>query len=112
TVETALSAKPLFSPGTQWAYSNTNYYLLGTLLQTATNTPYPKLLFDKVLWPLHLKSTSFSLPKGSNVALGYEWNDGAYVPVEGSSTDDPNVAFSAAAMSSSARDLLSWLEDL
>lgn len=112
TVEAALAAQPLFKPGSQWAYSNTNYYLLGTLLQSTTGIAFPKLLWDNVVSPLHLRATSFSLAKGNDVALGYEWNDGAYLPVAGSGADDPSVAFSAAAMSSNARDLLTWLENL
>lgn len=112
TVESALAAAPLFAPGSQWAYSNTNYYLLGTALQTTTGSTYPDLLGQKILAPLHLHSTTFALPRGGDVALGYEWNDGANVPVQGETADAPSITFSAAAMSSSARDLLAWLEGL
>ncbi len=112
SLENALAAPPLFPPGSQWDYSNTNYYLLGTLLESTASTTYPKLLSNKIVVPLHLRGTSFTLPHGGDVALGYEYNDGAYVAAQNTSADDPTIAFSAAAMSSNARDLLAWLDDL
>jgi D-alanyl-D-alanine carboxypeptidase len=112
TLDDALAAQPLFRPGSQWDYSNTNYFLLGTLLESTTRTTYPRLLWNNIVSPLHLRATSFALPHGNDVALGYEYNDGAFIEAQNTSADAPQLSFSAAAMSSNARDLLAWLEDL
>ena len=84
-VETALRSEPLFEPGTQFEYSNTNYYVLGTLLESKTHTPFAFLLQTNVTVPLSLRATT--LPASSD-------------------------GFSSAGMSSNASDLLVWLEAL
>lgn len=111
TIESVLKEPPLFTPGTQWAYSNTNYYVLGDALQRATETPYADLLDANILQPLGLSDTRLSLPWGPNAATGYDYNDGAYIPVE----NDPSaeaLEFSAAGISSNVDNLLRWLDAL
>lgn len=50
--------KPLwFAPGTQWRYSNTNYIVLGLLVETVTGRPFGAVLRQRVLRPLHLSAT-------------------------------------------------------
>ena len=49
--------KPLdFEPGTQWQYSNTNYVLLGLIVQKVSGEPLYKFIRERVLDPLHLES--------------------------------------------------------
>jgi CubicO group peptidase (beta-lactamase class C family) len=48
--------KPLdFEPGTAWQYSNTNYVLLGLIVQKVSGEPLMQFLRDHVLEPLHLE---------------------------------------------------------
>ncbi|OBA88707.1 D-alanyl-D-alanine carboxypeptidase [Mycobacteriaceae bacterium 1482268.1] len=55
------TSKPLlYQPGTNWNYAHTNYVLLGKALEKATGVDMPKLLEDKVLRPLGLRSTTNS----------------------------------------------------
>jgi D-alanyl-D-alanine carboxypeptidase len=44
------------TPGTRWTYSNTNYLLLGILLERVTREPFAALLRDRILGPLGLAS--------------------------------------------------------
>ncbi|MBW4037796.1 MAG: beta-lactamase family protein [Acidobacteria bacterium] len=47
--------KPLdFDPGTKWQYSNTNYVLLGLIVQKVAGEPLDKFIHERVLAPLHL----------------------------------------------------------
>ncbi len=48
-----------FAPGTQAAYSNSNYVLLSYLLQQVYQQPYAVILQEKILDPLHLQHTQF-----------------------------------------------------
>ncbi|WP_228237252.1 serine hydrolase domain-containing protein [Allomuricauda sp. M10] len=48
-----------FAPGTQAAYSNSNYVLLSYLLQQVYQQPYSVILQEKILNPLHLQHTQF-----------------------------------------------------
>lgn len=45
---------PQFQPGTSWAYSNTNYVLLGLLIETVTGKPYYQEIRDRLITPLGL----------------------------------------------------------
>ncbi|MBB5063968.1 serine hydrolase [Granulicella mallensis] len=48
--------KPLdFEPGTQWQYSNTNYVLLGLVVEKVSGEPLGKFIRERVLDPLHLQ---------------------------------------------------------
>jgi D-alanyl-D-alanine carboxypeptidase len=51
-------SKPLrFEPDTAYSYSNTNYILLGQLIERLTGTPYAIQVGKRVLGPLHLRET-------------------------------------------------------
>ena len=54
--------KPLnFAPGTQWEYSNSNYMLLGMILEKVTGRRYVDLLQEHILAPLGMKDSSAAL---------------------------------------------------
>ena len=111
SLDDALREPPQFTPGTQWAYSNTNYYVLGKLLERATGASYADLLQTTVLTPLQLTATTADLPSGPHAAIGYEYNDGGYIPVE-TSDDEETLLYAAAGVSSSVNDMLKWLDAL
>jgi D-alanyl-D-alanine carboxypeptidase len=50
---------PLFDPGTEFSYSNTNYVLLGLVLEQVTGESIGELTRERIIEPLGLKGTSF-----------------------------------------------------
>jgi len=48
-----------FEPGTQAAYSNFNYMLLGALIEAVTQQPYETYITENILQPLDMSRTSF-----------------------------------------------------
>jgi D-alanyl-D-alanine carboxypeptidase len=50
---------PLFDPGTEFNYSNTNYVLLGLVLEQVTGKSIGELNRKQIIEPLGLKDTSF-----------------------------------------------------
>jgi D-alanyl-D-alanine carboxypeptidase len=53
---TAWATKPLdFTPGTDWQYSNTNYVILGLIVQKVSGEPLMQFIREHVLDPLHLQ---------------------------------------------------------
>ena len=50
---------PLFDPGTQFNYSNTNYVLLGLVLEQVTGESIRELTREQIIEPLGLEDTSF-----------------------------------------------------
>ena len=54
---TVSDVRPSFAPGTQHEYSNTNYVVLGELVEAITGRPWHEELRTRILDPLHLKDT-------------------------------------------------------
>lgn len=66
--------KPLdFVPGTKWAYSNSNYVLLGHIVQLASGLSWGEFLQRNIFDPLHLVNTGASSLPGASAqfAIGY-----------------------------------------
>ncbi|WP_404952627.1 serine hydrolase domain-containing protein [Streptomyces sp. 147326] len=57
-VKVALSHAPLFKPGAQLSYSNTNYILAGLIIEKAGGRTYEAEVRDRIIKPLGLKATS------------------------------------------------------
>ncbi|MFG2829844.1 serine hydrolase domain-containing protein [Streptomyces sp. NPDC048434] len=55
----ALSHPPVAAPGTRYAYSNTNYLVLGLVIQAVTGNPYATEIRRRILVPARLDHTSF-----------------------------------------------------
>lgn len=68
-VAIATAHEPLFAPGTSWAYSNTNYVLLGLAVEAATGRPLADELQTRVFDRLALRSTSY--PTGAAIPGRY-----------------------------------------
>lgn len=58
TLET-FGAPPTFSQGSQFAYSNTNYLLLGMIIEQVTGMPFHQALRTRILEPLGLDHAVF-----------------------------------------------------
>ncbi|WP_234433383.1 serine hydrolase domain-containing protein [Streptomyces sp. NRRL WC-3549] len=56
-VAMAMRHEPGFPPGTDWAYSNTNYVLAGMIVQKVTGRSWEQQVHDRVLRPLGLRHT-------------------------------------------------------
>jgi D-alanyl-D-alanine carboxypeptidase len=64
-VAVATSHPPLFAPGTSWSYSNTNYVLLGLVVEAVTGSDLGVELRDRIVRRLGLVSTSY--PTGTAI---------------------------------------------
>jgi D-alanyl-D-alanine carboxypeptidase len=102
---------PLFDPGTEWFYSNTNYVLLGLVLEQVTGKPIGDLYREQIIEPLGLKNTSFPDQADSSIpdphAQGYtlQGKSSGDKPID--STDwSPSEAWTAGSMISTVEDLL------
>ena len=83
TTEDAMLAKfrtypLLYPPGTQWAYSNVGYQLLGFLLSRVTGQYYGDFLQQRIFTPLGMSSVRFmDAPEvPGDCAIGYELQGG------------------------------------
>ena len=55
----AVKQKPYFPPGTGYRYSNTNYLLLGLLVEYLTKDTVADQIDKRLLKPFHLTETSY-----------------------------------------------------
>lgn len=103
---------PLFSPGTKWAYSNSNYFLLGVIIEKITSQSFANFLFENVISKAELKNTylnnldsiiTFRAKAYSKTDKGH-WKNADYMSME--------LPFSAGAIISTAEDLLKWQKQL
>lgn len=56
-LDAALAEKRHFAPGTKWEYSNTNYVVLGLLVQRVTGRPVGEEITRRIIEPLDLRDT-------------------------------------------------------
>ena len=52
-----VSQESLFDPGTEWSYSNTNYLLLGEVIEQVTGMPPETVIRHRILEPIGLADT-------------------------------------------------------
>ena len=107
-------AAPLFAPGEQWDYSNTNIVLLGMVIEQVTKQPIEKLIDEQIAKPLGLEQTSMptSAAFPDPHAHGYTvQGQDDRVPVD--TTDwNPSWAWTAGGMISTMDDLLTYGREL
>ncbi|GIG20007.1 hypothetical protein Cch01nite_07310 [Cellulomonas chitinilytica] len=104
----ATAHPPTFAPGTGWAYSNTDYVLLGMVLERATGQTVGDLVDRRIARPLHLRHTYLQTSEAfrGRYAHGYvtpaDTGDG-YLDLSG--RDDATWAGAAGAMVSTVDEL-------
>ena len=119
--------KPLFPPGKGWSYSNTNYLLLGEVIQAATGRDVGTELADRFLEPLGLHATALQsgtavapAPALGPVADPYERAPGSKVAYKDLADGTGYLPFTSLATSldaagslvSTSADLAHWGADL
>jgi D-alanyl-D-alanine carboxypeptidase len=114
-LDLAAAQDAMFPPGTDYTYSNTNYTLVGMIIEEATGQSWRDAVTEGIVRPLGLAATA--LPAPGDRSLGGPHAHG-YVDVGGTlmdvSTADPSMAGAAGGNSlvSSAHDLVRFLDAL
>ena len=109
-VDVGLQHAPDFPPGQGWHYSNTNYVLLGMILEQVTGKKIRVSFNDKIFKPLRLTQTWW--PTGD--ALPMPFAHGTTVQTLDDKLDDatnrnPSWAFTAGELVSTMADLRAWV---
>ncbi len=90
-VRQALTVPPLSPPGTRFLYSNTDYVLLGAIIERKTGRPWEGVITDRVFRPLGMTSAGFG-PPGAADSTDQPWGhvtaNGRVTPVW---SDNPPV---------------------
>src|SRR5206468_4282407 len=82
-VRIGVSHKPQFPAGTRYAYSNTDYVVLGLIIEAVTRNTLAAELGDRIFRPLQLQATAFP----STPQLADPYAHGYYVFAKPPATD-------------------------
>lgn len=103
------TARPLNNaPGAAYSYSNTNFVVLGRLIEHTTGTPVATQYRQRIIRPLRLRNTSYVHPRTSlsgSYARGYLRQDDTTLPLVDSTEQTVSWAQSAGAVISNGKDL-------
>ena len=94
-----------FAPGTRYEYSNTNFHLLGQLIESVSGRPYAQFLDAQLFRPAAMTATRLAAPPAivPGPATGYLLQGGVNVP---------NTLIFPAALNTGDSGLLSTAPDL
>ena len=95
-----------FPPGSKWEYSNSNYYLLGHVVELVSHQPWSAYIREHIFKPADMSESAFmedetTLP---DMATGYTYEKGALTPA----SSFRGWAGGAGAIVSTGTDLAKW----
>lgn len=97
-----------FDPGSKYEYSNSNYILLGFILEKVYKKSYAELIKAKITKPLKLTLTEVGgkIDTSKDQAKSYQFTNGKY---EVSNETDMSIPIGAGNIISTPRDLLEFI---
>jgi len=103
--------KPAFEPNSKAEYSNSNYYLLGCIIEDITKTPYKTNLKTRIIDKLKLKNTYMvdNVDPKRNEVISYVYKNEKWESIP---EWDMSLPFSAGAITSTANDLTTFLRGI
>jgi D-alanyl-D-alanine carboxypeptidase len=110
-VRWATMQKPLFAPGAKWNYSNTNYVILGLIIEAVTHDTVGNEIRKRLIQPMGLTDTTFpddaAMPApyahGYGLTKQHTWED---VTVD----IPPSLTWAAGGMISTVPDMTRWVK--
>ena len=108
-VKLALADAPANPPGTTFLYSNRNYIVAGSILETLTRTPWETWIEQRLFRPLAMTTAGFGAPATPPSKVDAPWphvvRDGRHVPIPpGVGADNPAVLGPAGTVRCSIED--------
>ena len=111
-LDSALSKPAQFEPGTQWAYTNTNYVVLGMLVERVSQRPVGEQIDERIVKKLGLSHTYFPAPGEEKIRGTHP--QGYHLSAEGKLEDitemDPAWGWAAGAMVSTPSELNTFFQ--
>lgn len=89
------------APGTNFSYSNSNYAVLGAVIERVSDTTWEEFLRTNIFDPLGMSDTGYETA-GDRLAVGYSNGD------EEADAIDMSRPYGGGALSSTVTDLLRW----
>lgn len=109
-IEWCKNEQLIFKTGTQFDYSNSNYLLLGYIIEKVSNMTYEEYMEKNILKPLKMKDTGF-LSKNDIIkdkAIGYSEKDKDSNVYKNSIEGESSLSYAAGEIYSTTEDLYRW----
>lgn len=103
------SQKPSFAPGEKGEYSNTNFVLLGYIIEDVTGKTYEENLAERITSRIHLKNTKYGGKIENLDAQSFAFTDGKWVIQP---QTDMSIPGGAGALISTTPDLTAFITAL
>ncbi|MEU6343440.1 serine hydrolase domain-containing protein [Streptomyces sp. NPDC046977] len=107
-IDLSTAHEPTNEPGAAYSYSNTNFVVLGEMIEHLTGVPMATQYQERIFKPLGLRNTSYVHPDtaiSGSAARGYLTPDDTALPLVDSTEQTVSWAQSAGAVISNAADL-------
>jgi CubicO group peptidase (beta-lactamase class C family) len=103
-----------FAPGTSWGYSNSNYVLLGAVVERASGSTLSEFFRQRLFLPAKLTSTELDDPRHvvPNRVQGYRRDPAASSNFANADWISPSIPGPAGGLRTTISDLLRWSEAL
>lgn len=131
----AFKHSPVFAPGTEFDYCNTNYVLLGLIAEKVEGAPLARIFQDRLFGPLGMKDTLLPASTSNTIpapyAHGYLYGSSSHALADAPYRSDliaaaragalkpnddtrqnPSYALAAGGVISTADDLATWMRAL
>jgi len=102
----------VFRPGTAYSYSNSNYALVGLVVERVSGLAYEQYMAERIFSPLRMTATTARQPPEpsllNDLARGYHWTGGSHEPLPyrfGDSTPEGIGLSPAGGISTTAADM-------
>jgi CubicO group peptidase (beta-lactamase class C family) len=107
-VENYCSDSLQFEPGTKHVYCNSNYYILGAVIESITGKAFSQVLKDQIFDVIGMENSGVDEPNAiiQNRASGYNYNYGDYTNAD--YIDMASTIYAAGGIYSTVADLLKW----
>ena len=114
-VDLAVANPPVFPPGKEYMYCNTNYILLGMIIERVTGRTAAEEITTRLIDRLNLKNTSFPMDSGIREPYLHgnapsEGEEDGSVVLEDLSFCSPSPYWTAGGMISTLDDLKIWIQ--
>jgi CubicO group peptidase (beta-lactamase class C family) len=99
----------LFTPGSQFHYSNLEYEIAGRIVEKVSGQPLFQFMAERIFRPLHMDATIDldAIPEGSS-ALATGYTQTAFAPLEPAPYEGPGWSFGAGQVVTTAQDVARW----
>lgn len=114
-LDAALAEERHFTPGSRWEYSNTNYVVLGLLVQRVTERPVGEEITRRIIDPLHLRDTYWPRVGEQRIRGSHPHGylaDAPGAPWQDITRMDPSLGWAAGQLVSTPADLGAFMTAL